>query len=355
MAVNVEHSTNKHQKQYNHLTTFERGQIKALIDEGWTIRAIARYLGRAASSISRELKRGNVTQLTSDYRTYTAYFPDTAQTRYNQKRQKCRKPFLLNEVQPFLAFASQKILHDKWSPDAVVAYCKNAPEWQQEKIPCTKTLYNYIALGLLEARNIDLPLKVIRKAIKKHSHEHKRIYGKSIDQRPDSINDRLEAGHWEIDTVLGKQKDNKVLLTLTERKTRAERLYLIEGKKADSVNQVMEQLKKELGDDFSKHFKSITADNGSEFARLGEVLEGSGCEVYYAHPYSAWERGSNERHNGLIRRMLPKGKSMDGLNAEKVAEIENWCNTYPRKILDYKTPEECLKAELEKAENEIAC
>ncbi len=79
---------------------------------------------------------------------------------------------------------------------------------------------------------------------------------------------------------------------------------------------------KELGDGFTRQFRSITADNGSEFARLEEVLEGSGCEVYYAHPYSAWERGSNERHNGLIRRMVPKGKSMDGLDVEKVAEIE---------------------------------
>ena len=85
------------------------------------------------------------------------------------------------------------------------------------------------------------------------------------------------------------------------------------------------------------------------------LYEDSGCEVYYAHPYSAWERGSNERHNGLIRRMVPKGKSMDGLDVEKVAEIENWCNTYPRKILDYRMPEECLSAELDKAENEFAC
>jgi len=120
------------------------------------------------------------------------------------------------------------------------------------------------------------------------------------------------------------------------------------------VNQVIEQLKKELGDEFRKQFKSIIADNGSEFAHLAEVLEDSGCEVYYVHPHSAWERGSNERHNGLIRRMVPKGKSMDGLYAENVAEIENWCNTYPRKILGYKTPEECLRAELAKVENEFA-
>ena len=355
MAVHEKHSTNQHQKQYMHLTVFERGQIKALRDAGWTIRAIARRLHRSPGTISRELKRGSVTQLTSEYQAYTVYSPETAQIRYKRERQKCRKPLLLNEIQPFLAYASQKILHDKWSPDAVVGYCKNAPEWQQKKIPCTKTLYNYIESGFLEAKNMDLPLKVTRKATKRHSHEHKRIYGKSIDQRPEHVNDRLDVGHWEIDTVQGRQKDSNVLLTLTERKTRMERIYLIEGKKADRVNQVIEQLKKELGDSFTRQFRSITADNGSEFARLGEVLEGSGCEVYYAHPYSAWERGSNERHNGLIRRMVPKGRSMDGLDAEKVAEIENWCNTYPRKILDYRTPEECLRAELDKAENEFAC
>ena len=81
---------------------------------------------------------------------------------------------------------------------------------------------------------MDLPLKVTRKATKKHIYEHKRIYGKSIDQRPEHVNDRLDVGHWEIDTVLGRQKDSNVLLTLTERKTRMERIYLIEGKKSGS-------------------------------------------------------------------------------------------------------------------------
>lgn len=355
MAVQVKHSTKQDQKQYNHLSAFERGQIKAFRDAKWSIRAIARQLHRNPSTISRELKRNSVLQQTSDYQTYIAYYPETAQLLYEQRRQNCRKPFLLNEIQPFLVFASKKILQDKWAPDAIVSYCQNAPEWQQERIPCTKTVYNYIESGWLEAKNIDLPLKVGRKENKKHSHEHKRSYGKSIDERPEAVNDRLEMGHWEIDTVLGRQKDNQVLLTMTERMTRTEQIYLIEGKRADCVNQVIEQLKEELGEKFCKLFKSITADNGSEFAHLAEVLEGSGCEVYYAHPYSAWERGSNERHNGLIRRMIPKGKSMDGLTAEKVAEIENWCNTYPRKILGYKTPEECFRAELAKAENEFAC
>jgi len=173
-----------------------------------------------------------VLQLTSEYQTYTAYYPETAQSLSQQRRLNCRKPLFLNEIQPFLTYASQKIIQDKWSPDAVVAHCQNAPEWQQERIPCTKTLYNYIESGWLEVKNIDLPLKVIRKASRKHTHEHKRISGKSIDERPSAINDRLEIGHWEIDTVLGRQKDKQVLLTLTERKTRLERIYLIEGKKS---------------------------------------------------------------------------------------------------------------------------
>lgn len=339
------------------MNEFERGQIKALLDEGRSIRYIARRLDRCPSTISRELKRGSVTQMTSELCTYTAYFPETAQLLYRRKRQNSKKPFLFPTIQPFLAYASQKILQEDRSPDAIVAYCKRSPQWQQMKIPCTKTLYNYIALGLLEARNIDLPLKVRRKRSQKHSHEHKRSYGKSIDQRPESVNARLEFGHWEIDTILGLRKDGKVLLSLTERKTRIERIFLIAGKNADSVNQVIKQLRAELGEGFSKQFKSITADNGSEFARLEEALQGSGCEVYYAHPYSAWERGSNERHNGLIRRKIPKGKTMDGLTDEKVAEVENWCNTYPRKILGYKTPEECWQEEMAEDENagEIAC
>ncbi len=120
--------------------------------------------------------------------------------------------------------------------------------------------------------------------------------------RPDSIEKREEFGHWEIDTVLGRRSNDHVLLTLTERKTRYHLLLPLASKTAEAVDEALKQLKSQYGLMFSRVFKSITADNGSEFANLNV----HGIDIYYAHPYSAWERATNERHNGLVRRLIPR-------------------------------------------------
>lgn len=343
MAAKLKDSINRlERKYYTHLNTYERGQISALVKEGYCIRQIGRSIGRDASTVSREIKRGTVTQLSSQLVPYEIYYPDTGQRVYEEHRAACGAKYILNDAGPFFSFAEGQIKKEKWAPDAIVGYCKNNSEWQGKRIPCTKTVYNYIDACFLCVRNIDLELKVRRKQNTVKRREHKRLMGLSIEERPSEVDKRDELGHWEIDTVIGKKDDDKALLTLTERKSRNELIRLIEGKKPESVNQAIQKIREQFGDLFKECFRSITADNGTEFSGLNEILSNDSCPVYFAHPYSSWERGTNERHNGLIRRFISKGKSMNTLTSGTISRIENWCNNLPRKILGYKTPRQCF-------------
>lgn len=181
--------------------------------------------------------------------------------------------------------------------------------------------------------------------------------GESIEQRPEEIDEREEFGHWEGDTVYsgkGKRKTTRALLTLTERKTRKEIIIAIPNRKAETVVKALDALERKLGARrFRAIFKSITFDNGTEFA-AAEELERS-CvnkrlprtKVYFCHPYSSWERGTNENTNGMIRRRFPKGTNFAAVTNAQIAQAENWINNYPRKILGYKSSEivfrECLR------------
>lgn len=333
-------------RSFKHLSSYERGMIHVLLREKHSFQHIAKVLGRSVSTISREVKKGTTTQLGYDLTTYEAYFPETGQAIYEKNRAACGAKSKLAQVEKFLQFAEEKILKDKWSPDAVVGFCKSDSRWQNSKTVCTKTLYSYIDKGMLKVRNIDLNLKTRLKTKKRVIRQHKRLKGKSIEERPESIQQRETFGHWEIDTVIGKRSNDKVLLTLTERKTRHELLFLLESKDSQSVTAKLSELKDYFGEQFSKVFCSITADNGSEFSELPTLLQAWGSEAYFAHPYSSWERGTNERHNGILRRFIPKGKSLKELSQETIQRIQDWCNQLPRKILRYKTPKERFEEEL---------
>lgn len=334
-------------RSFKHLSAFERGQIAALLKEGKSKRYIANKLGRAPSTISREIKRGTTTQLRSDLSTYKAYFPDTGQAVYEKHRSHCGAKLKLSQVEHFLEFAEDKILHEKWSPDVIYGTCKRDPKWQGVPMVCTKTLYSYIDQGLLTVRNIDLTLKIRLKPRKIRSHQNKRILGQSIEKRPEEVQTRQTFGHWEIDTVIGKRSNDSAILTLTERKTRHELLALLDAKDSQSVNNALLAIKDSYGERFFQVFRTITADNGSEFSELSSI-EGLASRVYFAHPYSSWERGTNERHNGILRRFIPKGKAIKDLSPETIKRIQNWINRFPRKKLGYKTPQECFLEELSK-------
>lgn len=195
------------------------------------------------------------------------------------------------------------------------------------------------------------------KKVKKNKSASRAPAGESIEQRPEKIDGREEFGHWEGDTVYsgkGKRKTTRALLTLTERKTRKEIIIAIPNRKAETVVKALDALERKLGARrFRAIFKSITFDNGTEFA-AAEELERS-CinkhlprtKVYFCHPYSSWERGTNENTNGMIRRRFPKGTNFAAVTNAQIVQAENWINNYPRKILGYKSSEivfrECLR------------
>ena len=182
-------------------------------------------------------------------------------------------------------------------------------------------------LGLTK-HNLLYPRK--GKSVMKQASTNLKPAGQSIEQRPEAINLRLENGHYEIDTVLLTRAKNYCLLVLTDRKSRHQIIRLILNKSAESVNQALKLILKQ------HQILSITADNGTEFNRLSDVF--SKEHIYYAHPYASWERGTNENHNRLIRRWLPKGTKKT--TPKEVAFIENWINNYPKKCLNYKSPRE---------------
>src|SRR5690625_5035277 len=332
-------NSNTKGRTFTHLTEFERGQIAAYLEEDLALREIARRIGRDVSTISRERDRGTVQQIDTHRETYKKYFPDVGSRVYEENRKNCGNHSKVMEAWEFNEFAEKMILEKKWSPDAVVGDAKRHEKF--EYIPSTKTLYNWIDEGKLSVINMDLALKLRRSTKKVKSAENKKVLGMSIEERPESIETREEFGHWEIDTVLGHKSKDNALLTLVERKTRMEIIRRIPSKDASVVTDALNDIFSEFPN-LQDTFKSITSDNGSEFSELAEQGKELQIDVYFAHPYASWERGSNERHNGLIRRFIKKGQPIHAYTNELIEDVENWMNTLPRKILNYQTPEEAF-------------
>ena len=248
----------------------------------------------------------------------------------------------------FIKYVNKHFFEDNWSLDVCANRCLAVGEFSSDQIVCTRTLYNYVDQGLLAIRNSDLPEKLKRNTKIHRVHKNKKKLGRSIEERPKEINDRKEFGHWECDLVLGhKTRDDQVLLTLSERMSREFLILRIPDKTAASVMSAFQTLHKQYSEHWNEIFKTITTDNGSEFADLSNLEEVSNTLVYYAHPYTSCDKGTVERHNGLIRRFIPKGDYINNYSLQEIIDIETWCNSLPRKILAYHTPDEIFERELD--------
>jgi len=299
------------------LTIAERRFIEKWKDEGKSNRQIALLLGKAPQTIHNDIKRELVRQQVRKGKFELLYSADAAQSRYESARKKSVRKGRLDKA------IKEKILHyikQKYFPEMMV----NA---KKVNVPIS-TIYYWIHHGQLELTYKDLIYPRKPKAEKKRASPRFKPAGKSIEERPEFINQRLENGHYEMDTVILTKQKNQCLLTLTDRRSRHQIIRLIPDKTAQSVNQAVTALME------TDTIKSITADNGTEFNRLAEVFPQD--NIYYAHPYSSWERETNENHNRLIRRWLPKGTKKT--THKLVAFIENWINNYPKKVLNYKSP-----------------
>ncbi len=329
-------------KEFKHLTKEKRAQIEILLRQGVPKTEIARAVGISRSTLYNELNRGTVDQLDSELRHCRRYFWDIGQRVYEEHRRNSRPCLKFAKAFDFLQYAEDQMLRHKLSPDAVCGRAKR--EGLFRETVCTKTLYNYIDQNLLKVKNIDLLLKVKRKVKCDRERQKKCQYGMNIHERPEIIETREEFGHWEIDTVVGNKETSSVLLTLDERQTRRRHMVKIPSRTAAAVREGMEKIATLYGSSFSSVFKTITSDNGAEFAKLSEAVPG--IDAYYADPYSSYQRGTNEKQNSLIRRFIPKGRSFDNISDEAIAAIEDWINHLPRKIFNYRSSAELFQSVL---------
>ena len=342
-----QYTTNESErKSGKHLTSEDRGAIQAMKKLGYSNRKIAAYLHCSPTTVSNELKRGTPPKKKGRGRK-AGYSASRGKAAYQANRKNCRKPHKILRCQRFLRWVLKQTRKQGWSIDACVGYARRHKLFPESEMVCTKTLYNEVWAGNLDLSVMELPEALKRKKHHKNTRKHKKNYGTSIDERPEVVDLRTEEGHWEGDTVVGKRNGKEaVILTLLEKKTQNYIAIRISGKTSEAVNAAMAALREEYGERFSQVFKTITVDNGSEFAEFS-MIERWGTKVYFAHPYTSWERPQNERHNGMLRGYVPKGVSIELFSDEDILAAADSMNGLPRKNLDYATPEELFEAFLD--------
>lgn len=336
--------TTEHRKG-QHLSSEERHEIEVRLKDGWSICRIAKHLGRPYNTIKNEIKRGTVSLYHGKVQRYKA---DEGERIYLEHRQNCRRKLQCLEKSSFLQYVVEHFQgDDHWSLDACCGAALQSGKFRREDMVCTKTLYNYVDLGLLPIKNIDLPEKLRRNTKARKVRKNKKILGRSIEERPESVVPRTEFGHWEIDTVIGKKDEGEpCVLTLVERMTRMCIWIKAQDHTAEAINEALQEVMSCFAEQKDQVFKTITGDNGSEFAGLSLLEEGE-LKVYFTHPYSSFEKGSNECHNRMLRRFIPKGKSISDYTADEICFFADCINGLPRKILGYRTPEELFDRHLD--------
>lgn len=328
-------TSRRHFKQIN----FQQRQlIERWYSQKVPVADIAQRLGLHRSSIYRELKRGRVKHIDTELRESYTYSADFSEDRHLEnmtaKGTQIKIGFNHDLVQQF----RRLIFHHRMSLYAA----RQVLIRKGISVPvCTRTLYNYVhAFGFPLA-----PHQLIHPSRKKQRMKVRKrlamntLDAISIDSRPKHINDRSEIGHHEMDTVVGPPGSKHVLLVLTERVTRFEHILILKDKSASSVCKALDRLERYYGSRFKDLFKSITCDNGCEFSDAASIIKSCRCKtprtlLFYAHPYCASERGSNENANRLIRRFLPKGTNLASLRQRDLDHLAMWMNRYPRKILN---------------------
>ena len=334
-------------KKQHYMTKEERYQLEAYLRAGKSVAWIAKEMGFCERTIYYEKKRGQVeivgyrNGMQVDMQEYSA---DKTQQihRYNQTAK--GRPLKIGCDHAYADFLERKILHDRFSPAAALAAARRSGHLTSV---CVSTLYSYIDKGVF--------LHLTNKALWVKSRKKKRSYEPvrriphpnlpNINIRPEKIMQRSEYGHWEMDLIVGKEKTHAVLLTLTERKSRQELIFKLPNRKAATIRGVFDQMEKRMGKRaFRAKFQTITTDNGSEFMEYDRLIQsihgGERFRIYYCHSYAAWEKGTNENHNRMIRRFFPKGTDFTRITKKQIQQVQDWMNHYPRKILDWHTPSE---------------
>lgn len=337
-------------KGIKNLSFTQRLQIETLYNAKCKIKDIAKQLDLHISTIYYELKRGEYQHLSKvdtfwygiKTKIKNKYSAQIAQQRYEINCTAKGRPLKVGNDFEFVHYIEDRVKKDKISACAVLGQIKHKKMNFKTCISKT-TLYRYISLGIFNNIKIQKRKAKYRKVVMKRAPK-----GTSIEKRPQEINNRSSFGHWEMDCVCGSNK--ATILVLSERLTRKEILFKMESQKSNNVIDCLNKLENRFGIKFQKIFKSITMDNGSEFSNhIGieqSIYGGKRTDTYYCHPYCSAERGTNERLNREIRRLIPKGSALSKYTDEDIQNVEDWLNNFPRSILGYATANELFEEQL---------
>lgn len=314
---------------YHQVTEAERYQIAALCQAGLWPAEIGRRLGRHRSTISRELAR-NCSPWDGGYR------PSKAQEQANGRRSRSRRNQRFEGSDWQLV---TRLLRRDWSPEQVSGRLARRGELSISH----ETIYRYVWADRAAGGNLHRHLRCATKRRRKRYGRYDsrgRLAGKrAIAERPASVERRQAVGHWEVDTVMGQGNDH-CIVTLVERATGYVLIGKLRSRSARALNRRTIALIRSSG----RRFETITADNGTEFHSYKKIEQATGVRFYFATPHHAWERGTNENTNGLVRQYLPKRKSMARVSQHECNRIARKLNSRPRKRYEFETPEERFHA-----------
>jgi len=301
-----------------------------MLKQGFSKPDIAKALGKCERSIYYEIDRGMCVQCTTEYEFVERYCPEVAERKYRDYLKEKGPELKIGNDHALVRRLEELIVEQHFSPGAALAQIKK-DETKYDTEICENTVYNYIY-----RRDVFLTLteKFLHEKGRRHyaakskKQAARAPRGESIEKRPEEIRKRESLGHWEMDSIIGCKGSKRTLLVLTERRTRMGIVMLLEDHTAASVVKAINHLERRFGKLFYKLFKSITVDNGCEFQdfegiEIAHRRKGKRTIVFFCHPYSAYERGSNENMNRLIRRFFPKGTNFDNVTKEQVAELFN--------------------------------
>lgn len=361
-------------RKYRQMTYTDCLKMETLLNAGHSRYEVAKILHFSNSTVYREYNRGRYTAHNSQLEEVERYSSDISREKRRYAATNKGKSVKIGSDFTLVEFLEDKIINEHYSPEAAVALANQSGQFETNI--SARTLYRYIDMGIfLNLTNSYLPVKGKRRRHKRTVHTAKRASaGESIENRPSDIDSREQFGHWEMDTVRGRQGITKsCLLVLTERKTRKEIIRQLPDGKTSSVVAELNRIEASCGSHFSNIFKTITVDNGVEFSDVSGLEYGNATDkaakktekeekskkrvhLYYCHPYSSYERGSNENQNRMIRRLIPKGSDIDDYTPEQIERVESWLNTYPRRMFSFETSSQRFQRELRRVlrgENDI--
>ena len=310
---------------HKHLTTDSRCQIYALLSNGIKQKDIAKHLKVSTSTICRELKRNRGLK---GYRNKQA---DTKAKFRRHHASSCPK-----KMTPGLIKIIEDKLTEKWSPGQIMGVLRTS----HIKVSY-ESIYRYIWANKKAGGKLYTHL---RRRGKKYNHRGAKTAGRGcipnrvdIQSRPNIVEKKTRSGDWEGDTIIGA-KQQGVILSLVDRKSKFTLLAKMEGKYAAQVPELIKTCLQRLPKKVKGH--SITFDNGKEFSKHEEITSKTGLLCYFATPYRSWERGLSEHTNGLVRQYCPKGTNLTHYSDAEIQYVEDQLNNRPRKVLGYRTPRE---------------